>query len=143
MKLIGILLIVFGIVALVLGGITYTDREQVLDLGPVEAVTETEETIPLSPIVGIGCEEIAEDVLARPWVPAYFVRHSVLWGAVHVANAGLTLWLLLTQPLATYVLAKTVVGWSLSGSAFVWSVTSFRRQLHRDGGVEPRERARG
>ena len=54
MKLIGILLIVFGIVALVLGGITYTDREQVLDLGPVEAVTETEETIPLSPIVGIG-----------------------------------------------------------------------------------------
>jgi uncharacterized membrane protein YidH (DUF202 family) len=54
MKLIGILLIVFGVVALALGGISYTDREKVLDLGPIEATTETRETIPLSPIVGIG-----------------------------------------------------------------------------------------
>jgi hypothetical protein len=53
-KLIGIILIVFGIVALALGGISYTDREQVLDLGPIEATTETRETIPLSPIVGIA-----------------------------------------------------------------------------------------
>jgi uncharacterized membrane protein YidH (DUF202 family) len=53
-KLIGILLIVFGVVALALGGISYTDREKVLDIGPIEATTETRETIPLSPIVGIG-----------------------------------------------------------------------------------------
>jgi uncharacterized membrane protein HdeD (DUF308 family) len=53
-KLIGILLIVFGVVALALGSISYTDREKVLDLGPIEATTETRETIPLSPLVGIG-----------------------------------------------------------------------------------------
>jgi uncharacterized membrane protein YidH (DUF202 family) len=54
MKLIGVLLIAFGIVALVLGGITYTKREKVLDIGPITATAEREKTIPLSPIVGIA-----------------------------------------------------------------------------------------
>lgn len=54
MKLIGILLIAFGIFALVMGGIRYTDRDKVLDIGPVEVQTEERETIPLSPIVGIA-----------------------------------------------------------------------------------------
>ena len=54
MKLIGILLIVFGIVALVLGGITYTKRDKVLDIGPIKATAEHEKTIPLSPVVGIA-----------------------------------------------------------------------------------------
>ena len=41
MKLIGILLIVFGVVALAVGGFSYTEREKVLDIGPLEATTET------------------------------------------------------------------------------------------------------
>jgi uncharacterized membrane protein YidH (DUF202 family) len=53
LKLIGILLIVFGIVALAVGGISYTKREKVLDIGPIQATTEKHETIPLSPIVGL------------------------------------------------------------------------------------------
>jgi hypothetical protein len=48
------LLIVFGIVALALGGITYTKRDKVLDIGPIKATAEHEKTIPLSPIVGIA-----------------------------------------------------------------------------------------
>jgi len=52
-KLIGVLLIVFGVVALALGGITYTKREKVLDIGPIKATADHEKTIPLSPIVGI------------------------------------------------------------------------------------------
>jgi uncharacterized membrane protein YidH (DUF202 family) len=54
MKLLGVLLIVFGIVALVLGGITYTKREKVLDIGPITATADREKTIPLSPVVGIA-----------------------------------------------------------------------------------------
>ena len=54
MKLIGVLLIVFGVVALALGGIRYTTREKVLDIGPVQATTEKHHEIPLSPIVGIA-----------------------------------------------------------------------------------------
>ena len=54
MKLIGILLIVFGVVALAIGGINYTKEETIIDLGPLQATAETEERIPLSPILGIG-----------------------------------------------------------------------------------------
>ena len=53
-KLIGILLIVFGLMALAVGGINYTRREKVLDIGPLQATTEKHETIPLSPIIGIA-----------------------------------------------------------------------------------------
>ena len=54
MKLIGVILVVFGIVALALGGIRYTTREKVLDIGPVEATAERQHSIPLSPIVGLA-----------------------------------------------------------------------------------------
>jgi uncharacterized membrane protein YidH (DUF202 family) len=54
MKLIGILLIVVGVVALAAGGFSYTKREKAVDLGPVEITTERHKTVPLSPIVGIA-----------------------------------------------------------------------------------------
>jgi len=49
---VGIILIVLGIVSLAYQGITYTTREKVLDIGPVEATAEKEKTIPLPPVVG-------------------------------------------------------------------------------------------
>ena len=54
MKLVGILLIVVGVVALALGGFSYTKREKAIDLGPLEVTTEQRKTVPLSPIVGIA-----------------------------------------------------------------------------------------
>lgn len=54
MKLIGALLIVFGVLALAFGGIQWTTREKVLDIGPVQATTEKHHLIPLSPILGIA-----------------------------------------------------------------------------------------
>jgi uncharacterized membrane protein len=50
--IIGIVLIVLGVAALALGSFTYTDREKVLDIGPIEATAEERKTIPLSPIAG-------------------------------------------------------------------------------------------
>ena len=50
--LVGIVLIVLGAVALAYQGITYTTREKVLDIGPIEATKEEKKTIPLPPIVG-------------------------------------------------------------------------------------------
>lgn len=52
MKIVGIVLIVIGVIALAYGGISYTKREKVLDIGPIEATTETRETIPLPPLLG-------------------------------------------------------------------------------------------
>ena len=54
MKLIGVILIVVGVVALALGGIQYTTREKVLDIGPITATAEKQHSIPLSPIAGIA-----------------------------------------------------------------------------------------
>ena len=50
--LIGIILIVLGIVAFAYQGITYTTREKVVDLGPIQVTSETTKTLPLPPIVG-------------------------------------------------------------------------------------------
>lgn len=52
MKALGIALIVFGIVAMIYGGITYTTREKVLDIGPIQATAEKKKTVPLPPILG-------------------------------------------------------------------------------------------
>ena len=52
MKIVGIVLIVLGAIALAYGGITYTSREKVLDIGPLEATAEREKTIPLPPVLG-------------------------------------------------------------------------------------------
>jgi uncharacterized membrane protein YidH (DUF202 family) len=49
---VGILLIVVGVIGLAVGGINYTRREKVIDIGPIEATTETRERIPLPPVAG-------------------------------------------------------------------------------------------
>ena len=51
-RLLGIALIILGVVAFAYQGITYTTREKVIDIGPLEATVEKEKTIPLPPIVG-------------------------------------------------------------------------------------------
>lgn len=48
----GIVLAVLGAVALWKGGIPYTEREQIVDIGPVEATAETEERFVVPPLVG-------------------------------------------------------------------------------------------
>jgi len=50
--LIAIILIIVGIVAFAYQGITYTSREKVVDLGPVQVTAEKTRTFPLPPIVG-------------------------------------------------------------------------------------------
>jgi hypothetical protein len=52
-RTIGVILIVLGLVALAYQGISYTTREKVIDIGPIEASKETKKTIPLPPVLGI------------------------------------------------------------------------------------------
>ena len=53
-RVVGVLLIVLGLVALVYQGVTYTSRETVLDIGPVHATADRQKTLPLSPALGIA-----------------------------------------------------------------------------------------
>jgi hypothetical protein len=52
MKMLGILLIVFGVVALAYGGFSYTRKEKIIDIGPIQATADKRETIPLPPVLG-------------------------------------------------------------------------------------------
>ena len=50
--LVGIALIILGIVAFAYQGITYTSREKIIDIGPIQATADTQKTIPLPPLLG-------------------------------------------------------------------------------------------
>jgi hypothetical protein len=52
MKLVGIILIVLGVLALVYQGIQYTTKEKILDIGFLKVTADTKKNIPLPPIVG-------------------------------------------------------------------------------------------
>lgn len=75
---------------------------------------------------------LPEHVLARPWVQRFFDRISIVWGLVQMVNAGVTVWLVLNQPVGTYVIAKTVVSLVVSGSVIAGAVVSFTRRAARD-----------
>ena len=49
---IGVVLIVLSIFSFAYQGITYTTREKVIDIGPIEATAEKQKTIPLPPVFG-------------------------------------------------------------------------------------------
>jgi hypothetical protein len=51
-RFVGIVLIVIGVLAFAYQGISYTTRERVADIGPVEVTRETKKTIPLPPLLG-------------------------------------------------------------------------------------------
>jgi len=66
-RTVGIILIVLGLVGLAYGGITYTTRQKVLDVGPIHATRDKTHTFPLPPIAGavaLVCGVVL--VLARP-----------------------------------------------------------------------------
>ncbi|HKI50817.1 MAG TPA: DUF3185 domain-containing protein [Geothermobacteraceae bacterium] len=50
--LIGIILIVVAVAAFAYQGISYTTREKVVDLGPLQVTADKTRTLPLPPIVG-------------------------------------------------------------------------------------------
>ena len=54
MKTLGIVLIVLGILAFVYTGFNYTQKEKVVDIGPLEVNAEKEKTVSWPPMVGIA-----------------------------------------------------------------------------------------
>jgi hypothetical protein len=49
---IGLVLILLGIVALSYNRITYTTKEKIVEIGPLQATAEKEKSIPLPPMLG-------------------------------------------------------------------------------------------
>jgi len=52
MKIMGLILVVLGVLALVYGGISYNRQRTVLAVGPFTATATEQKNVPFSPIVG-------------------------------------------------------------------------------------------
>ncbi len=76
---------------------------------------------------------IDPELLARPRVRQFFVRISLLWATVLMVNAGITLWLLLSSSLRTFVLERTAATWGLTALAIFLSITWFVASMRKDG----------
>ena len=49
---IGVVLVVLGAAALIWKSVSYTQRETLVDVGPVNVTADTKKSVPLSPILG-------------------------------------------------------------------------------------------
>ena len=54
LRVVGLVLVVIGIVALLWGGVFWTRDETVIDAGPIEVNTEQREGVAVPPILGVG-----------------------------------------------------------------------------------------
>ena len=70
---------------------------------------------------------------SHPLVRQFFVRLSTIWAITSMVNASITVWLLLTQSVTTFVLVKSVLGPMTAvvtiGAGWIW----FRLTLNRTG----------
>jgi hypothetical protein len=73
---------------------------------------------------------LPDDVMVHEHLRRFFLGISVLWGTVQLLNAGITMWLLLSQSLGTFVVLRTTLGYALTGTAIAITVLWFR-QVHR------------
>ncbi len=82
---------------------------------------------------------IAPEVLVRPAVMELFVGLTLLWAGVHLLTAATTFGMLVSMPVATFVLVKTVTSMSITALAIVltvtWSIRVARRENLVFGGV--------
>ena len=70
---------------------------------------------------------LPESLLAHAGVRRFFHRISLLWAGVFLANAGISLWLLVSQSLATFLWTRTLASAVLTVGAVAISTMAFRR----------------
>jgi len=88
---------------------------------------------PLAARLAIDFLPMPEWFSSHPAIRRFFLRITLLWGGVQLANAGIALWLLLSQPVAVYVVAKTGASLVVMGAAVAGSTWWFRRLVARHG----------
>jgi hypothetical protein len=71
------------------------------------------------------------DSLSNPHLRRYFLGISFLWGSTQLLNSAITLWLLVTQSVSTYVISRAAMSWSLSMFAVAVTVVWFIRMSRR------------
>ena len=70
---------------------------------------------------------------SHPLVRQFFVRLSAIWAVTSMVNASITVWLLLTQSVTTFVLVKSVLGPITAVVTITAGWIWFRLTLNRTG----------
>ena len=83
---------------------------------------------------------IPDALAAHPRVRTFFTRITLLWAFVQMANAAITVWLLMSQPVGVYLMAKTLVSWILSLGTVAACAVWFLRSMRRHGVLAARAR---
>ena len=81
---------------------------------------------------------IPEHVATTVPMRKFFRQITLLWACAELANAGITLWLLLSQSVGVYVVTRAVMSVTLTGLAIMLSVLWFRRSMSRHVVFAPR-----
>lgn len=76
-------------------------------------------------------------LMERSHVRTVFARLTLLWAGTHIANAALSIWLLVSQPISTYVIVRNGASLAVTGVAILVSTAFFVRSM-RDLGVQVR-----
>lgn len=76
---------------------------------------------------------LSKEMHANTHVRRFFRQISLLWAFVQTANAGITIWLLFSQSLATFVLLRSVVSAGVTITAIIASALWFKRSMARNG----------
>jgi hypothetical protein len=72
-------------------------------------------------------------VYANAHVRTFFRQISLLWAFAQTCNATITIWLLLTQSVGTFVVTRMVVSWTVTIASIAVSTLWFRRSMARHG----------
>lgn len=84
---------------------------------------------PLAQRVATDLVPLPDHVVKNPVMVRFFRRQSLAWGSVQLCNFALSLWLLLSQTIQTYLLVRTAaVGLLLVGASLA-ALLDFRRTL--------------
>jgi intracellular septation protein A len=76
-------------------------------------------------------------LLAEDHIGKFFKRVSLLWAFVGLTNASIALWLLFSQSVGTFMVARTGVSWALTGGAIGLSTWWFHRLMAEHGHQRP------
>jgi hypothetical protein len=76
---------------------------------------------------------LPDEVHTNLHVRRFFRRVSLLWAFAQTCNAAITIWLLFSQSLGTFVVLRSVVSAGVTIAAIVASVLWFKRSMARHG----------
>lgn len=76
---------------------------------------------------------LPKEVHANAHMQRFFRHISLLWAFAQAANAAITIWLLFSQSLATFVVLRSIVSSGVTVTAIIASTLWFKRSMTRHG----------